>query len=264
MNTSKMNQMSVMSRVNEGGGKHMKMLDPLAFLFGSRAAISRLATSRATLYLGFLLVLTAGVSRHYDQINLTEDFRWLYGPHAVSLISSLLVFLAVFAGLRLGVTKVGFWTQYLGFLGLFWMTAPVAWLYAIPVEHWLDPIAAAKWNLLFLGMVSAWRVLLISRVVSVTANSRFGLALLFVLIPASLEMAAATFLIRLNYNIVSTMSGADVRPDVQLMVHAADLVRTVSLIVLGSALALVVTRRIYTRRGHPGRSDPAPQAAAGH
>lgn len=258
-----MNQMRMMSRGNEGGGTRMKALDFLAFLFGSRAAILRLASSRATLGLGFLLVLSAGVARHYDHASLLEDFRWLYGPLAVSLVSSLLVFLAVFVGLRLA-SKAGFWTQYREFLGLFWMTAPVAWLYAIPVEHWFEPIAAAKWNLLFLAMVSGWRVLLISRTVSVITNSRFGVSLFFVLIPASLEMAAATFLIRLNYNVVSTMSGAEVRPDMQLMAHAADIVRTGSLVVLGSALAAVVARRIYGRSGRPGESDRAAEPAAGH
>ncbi|NIP92123.1 MAG: hypothetical protein GWO24_01045, partial [Akkermansiaceae bacterium] len=227
----------------------IKLLDPFAYLLGSRGAIRRLESSRITIWLGLALVLTAGMARHYDHVSLWADLRWLYGPIIVSLISSLIVFGVVFAGLRLGRSHGRFWPQYRGFLGLFWMTAPIAWIYAIPVEQWGDPLLAAKWNLLFLGVVSVWRVLLISRAVSVATSIPFGLVLLFVLIPASLEMAAATFLLRLDYNVVSTMATAEARPDVQLMHHAAQFVHAASLVVLGAALAIAIFRMVRTGVG---------------
>jgi len=229
----------------------MRASDPLAYLVGSRAAILRLASSRMALWVGLILVITAGIARHYDRGGLLTDFRWIYGPIAVSLVSSLLVFLALFVGLRLRDTKVGFRAQYCSFLGLFWMTAPMAWIYAIPVERWCDPLLAAKWNLLFLAIVATWRVLLISRAVSVATNRRFGVALLFVLIPASLEMAAATLLIRVDYNVVAQMATAEARSAAQLMTHAANVFRIGALIVLGSASVLAVVRMIWTSKHQP-------------
>jgi hypothetical protein len=44
------------------------------------------------------------------------------------------------------------------------MTAPLAWAYAIPYERFLDPGAAVAANLNTLRVVSAWRVLLMTRV----------------------------------------------------------------------------------------------------
>jgi hypothetical protein len=47
------------------------------------------------------------------------------------------------------------------------MTAPLAWLYAIPVERFLDPAQATRANFALLAIVSLWRVLLITRAISV-------------------------------------------------------------------------------------------------
>jgi hypothetical protein len=60
-----------------------------------------------------------------------------------------------------------FFSGYWSFLGLYWMTAPLAWVYAIPVEHFLTEADATRANLWLLGIVSLWRVLLITRVASV-------------------------------------------------------------------------------------------------
>ena len=50
------------------------------------------------------------------------------------------------------------------------MTAPLAWLYAIPYERFLSPGDATSANLWTLALVALWRVLLMVRVVSVTTN----------------------------------------------------------------------------------------------
>ena len=58
-------------------------------------------------------------------------------PPAASLVVSFLLFgvlLAVAARRALS----GFGRRYLSFLGVFWMTAPLAWIYAIPFERFLD------------------------------------------------------------------------------------------------------------------------------
>jgi hypothetical protein len=49
---------------------------------------------------------------------------------------------------------------YLAFLALFWMTAPMAWLYGVPYERHMAPEGALAFNLLTLGFVSVWRVCL--------------------------------------------------------------------------------------------------------
>src|SRR5262249_47045734 len=68
--------------------------------------------------------------------------------------------------------RPGFFTAYRSFLALFWMTAPLAWLYAIPYERFLSEGAATKANLWTLGLVAVWRVALMVRVVQVLTGRR--------------------------------------------------------------------------------------------
>jgi len=63
-----------------------------------------------------------------------------------------------------------FWVWYWKFLGLYWATAPLAWIYAIPVERFMTPGNATRANFLFLAIVSVWRVSLMTRVISVLWN----------------------------------------------------------------------------------------------
>ena len=56
------------------------------------------------------------------------------------------------------------------FLGLFWMTAPLAWAYAVPYERLLSPWQATAFNLATLALVALWRVVLMVRVVKVVLN----------------------------------------------------------------------------------------------
>src|SRR6185503_2799832 len=79
-------------------------------------------------------------------------------------------------------------------MAVFWMTAPIAWLYAIPVERFLDTYHAAQANIALLGIVSLWRVLLMSRIMAVLFEIHFLRALGWVLIAASLEVIVVVFL----------------------------------------------------------------------
>src|SRR5690606_12394302 len=63
--------------------------------------------------------------------------------------------------------------RFMRFLGLYWMTAPLAWIYAIPVEGWLSPLGAVRFNLYLLTIVALWRVLLISRATAVLFGTSF-------------------------------------------------------------------------------------------
>ena len=82
---------------------------------------------------------------------------------------------------------------WLSFMGLFWMTAPVAWIYAIPVERFVDSISAAWANVALLSLVSLWRVLLMTRVIQVTTKAPFFIALVWVLFAACIEVLVVFF-----------------------------------------------------------------------
>src|SRR5207245_4538618 len=83
--------------------------------------------------------------------------------------------------------------QWATFMAAFWMTAPIAWLYAIPVERFLDSYHAAQANIALLSIVSLWRVLLMSRVLAVLFEIHFLRALGWVLFAAPLEVIVVVF-----------------------------------------------------------------------
>ncbi len=168
------------------------------YLLGHAGAIRRVASSPMAIPSGILLVLSAGVARNYDQMWFGESLTWLVMPLLFSLVSGLWVFFFVFDAWRGQPTEgdalpCSRFRPLASFFGLFWMTAPVAWLYAIPVERWYDPVPAAQWNIRLLTVVSLWRVLLMGRVVSVIGGLSFLRGLGKVVLPASLEAAALSF-----------------------------------------------------------------------
>lgn len=83
------------------------------------------------------------------------------------------------------------WVSYRVFLGLFWMTAPMAWLYAIPYERFLSPIDAVNVNLWTLALVAAWRVALMTRVIAVLYGVRAVAAFFIVMAFADLVLFVA-------------------------------------------------------------------------
>jgi hypothetical protein len=135
------------------------------YLLGNRRAIAIMATDRRAVWIGLLFVLSAGLAREYDGADLVHEPWHLLLPLAASLPTSFLLFLVLFAGVRWGREPAPrFWATYRSFLGLFWMTAPLAWLYATPYERFLDPYRATQANLATLGLVALWRVVLMMRV----------------------------------------------------------------------------------------------------
>ncbi|MEZ6126927.1 MAG: hypothetical protein R3C49_27740 [Planctomycetaceae bacterium] len=140
----------------------MTLKDLFLYLTFQRSAIDRIAACPSALWLGLCLVLLAAVARDYDGIDLQAEPWHLLIPAGASLVTAT----TLFAWLRLfqceGLRKL----RYRTFLSLFWLTAPMAWLYAIPVERFLTAAQATEANLWLLAIVSLWRVLLITRVVS--------------------------------------------------------------------------------------------------
>lgn len=207
----------------------MNLLTVPRYLFGNARAIRTVAESSAALPLGVALVLLTAVARNYDQIFITETPLWLFGPLLFSFFSGAWLFFILYHRCVKRFLDIdplppasGQWRS---FMGLFWMTAPIAWLYAIPVERFLDPVGAAKANITLLAIVSLWRVLLMSRVVAVVNAVRFLRALGWVLVGASLEIIVVVFLGgffggSFAKRVMAGMSGMRNAPDESLLLSA--------------------------------------------
>ena len=172
----------------------------IKYLFGQAEAIRGVAASWSALWTGIALVLLTSIPRNYDQTLLSEKpFLWIFGPLLFSLVSGTWLYLVTYkccARLRMaapGEPKPAVDGGWLSFMALFWMTAPVAWLYAIPVERFLDSVAATRANVALLALVSSWRVLLMARVLRVTTRAPFFMALFWVLFAASVEVVVLFF-----------------------------------------------------------------------
>lgn len=138
------------------------------FLIGDRKAIQQVANCPHAVRVGFVFVISAGFAREYDGESLLHEPWHLLLPLGASLVTSFVLFLMVsLVAWRRGVNTIRVRETYPMFLGLFWMTAPLAWLYAIPVEQFMSPGNATAANLWFLGIVALWRVVLMIRVITV-------------------------------------------------------------------------------------------------
>ncbi len=152
--------------------ENVSLITLVQYLFGYRSAILDLATNRATVWLGLIFVITAGLVREYDRENLSQEPWHLLAPLVASLATSWILFVMVYSvAIYRGAEIEGFWVTYRKFLGLYWMTAPLAWFYGIPVEKFLPPEGATNANIWLLGLVSLWRVILIVRVIVVLFNA---------------------------------------------------------------------------------------------
>ncbi len=162
------------------------------FLVGNRQAIHDIARSRSSIPVGLMLVLSAGFAREYDAEYLVKEPWHVVISLAASLIASFLFFAMTYGiGKRRGIKESAFFSAYWPFLALFWMTAPLAWLYAIPFERLWDPIDATSANLWTLKLVSLWRVALMTRVVAVFFGCSLWAALFCVMLVADSVMLTA-------------------------------------------------------------------------
>ena len=165
------------------------------YFVGFRTAILSLAENTRTVWLGFLFVIAAGFAREYDGEDLWSEPWHLLLPVVASLVTSLLLFLLVYLlSLRRRAHVKSVFASYRAFLGLYWMTAPLAWLYAIPVERFLSAAGAVEVNLWLLGIVATWRVILIIRVITVLFNARIETVL-----PIVMLFADSVLLVLLAY-----------------------------------------------------------------
>ncbi len=190
----------------------MGVLTLLRFLVGDREAILRIAGDRHALWVGLVFVLSAGFAREYDGEDLLAEPWHLLLPLVMSLIAATLMFLLSY-GLSekpasAGPDTPGMMRSWAAFLALFWMTAPLAWLYAVPYERLLPYEAAIDANLMTLGVVATWRVLLAIRFVNVVSGLSLAGSVFCVLLVSGVLAAAAYGLFWLaNLNLVGSMGG---------------------------------------------------------
>ncbi|HQU43391.1 MAG TPA: hypothetical protein PK867_11310 [Pirellulales bacterium] len=104
-------------------------------------------------------------------------------PLAASLASSAALFNLVYLQSWLAdLSRPAYFRAWLSFVGLFWMTAPLAWIYGVPYERFLSAAGAVKARLWSLALVSLWRVLLMVRVLEVVVGYGVTRATLLVLL----------------------------------------------------------------------------------
>jgi hypothetical protein len=184
----------------------MRVATIFGYLVGRRRAILEIASDPSALAVGGLLVVSAAIARNYDRVSLRAEPWRLLGPFAASLAISIALFAAVFSFARWkGMHGLSFCAGYRAFLALYWMTAPLAWLYGIPYERFLSRPAAVEANLWTLALVSIWRVALMVRAVSVIFGLRVRVALPIVMTVADVAALVALYVVPLP--ILNVMGG---------------------------------------------------------
>lgn len=175
-------------REPQGGTGRLTIGHMLGVLVGRGESIRIAAQDRATIWVGAVIVAAAGLAREYDGEYLVREPWHLLIPFAASLLLSLTLFSAVDGGIP---NVQPFWRRYRAFLGVFWMTAPMALLYAIPYERFLAPADAVSTNLWTLGLVSVWRGLVTTHAVSIFTGRSFTASFFLAACVADLFAAAA-------------------------------------------------------------------------
>ena len=203
----------------------MRLGDAVRYLAGDRGAILRIARTRGALCVGAILVLTGSVARNYDGADLVGEWKVLTHGIGASIVNALLLYTLAYAAARAHrQERPRFFSGFLSFLGLFWMTAPTAWLYAVPYERFLTPVEAVNANTWTLALVAVWRVALITRVLAVIWGARYMTVLFIVLFFADAALVAGTLLAPMP--VVDFMGGMEQSPaDTALVVAANRLMR---------------------------------------
>jgi hypothetical protein len=174
----------------------MTLLTLFRYLFtGSPDAIRTIAASRGAIWVGLAFVLSAALAREYDGEYLPARPWVLAVPFAAAIGLATLLFVPIYLGTR-GLPGADPATprvvpRYRAFVALFLLTAPLAWLYAIPYERFLSPVAATTANLWTLAVVACWRVGLMARVLSVMTGRGFFPSLCAVMVIADVAVMVA-------------------------------------------------------------------------
>lgn len=248
----------------------MSLATIFRFQFGQADAIQQMAGNCNSIIAGVVLVLLTAIARNYDQTFFGGSLFWLIGPLIFSFFSGSFLFLVLYRGFirrhLTDVEQVSTGQQWLCFMSVFWMTAPIAWLYAVPVERFLGSYQAAQANLSLLAIVSIWRVLLLARIISVLQEVPFIRALGWVLVGACLETLIVGFFGSLfspafGRRVMAAMGGMRNSPEEELMLSALGNALAAASIVLFVVLLVLASFRFrQSARAFPSRiSQPLPR-----
>lgn len=155
------------------------------FLIGERRAIESIANGRWVLCLGLIFITVAIVGLLDDQLLFFSD-SWLFPG---LLINASLFFLFTFAVVKVaGRLRSHFetFTNCGAFLRCFVMTAPLAWLYGIPVEEVMTAHQTALFKVSLYAVITIWQILLMSRVTQVLFEIPPLRAFALIALPASI------------------------------------------------------------------------------
>jgi hypothetical protein len=232
----------------------MKASDLGRFLLFDEGAIRRLAADRASLGAGAALVVLTTVAREYDERDLLREPQLF----AVGLALSLGVACMLHVFLRLLFR--GRWSaedkqpapapEFLVLLAMVWLTAPLAWIYALPVERWTDPLTAAELNVGALALVALWRVLLLTRVVGILTGTGRWVSWHAVLAPSVVVFSFA--LSALPGPVLNLMGGARLDPHEEFIAEVKFYGAALAFL-LGMALSFALLVQLVWRRGVPAR-----------
>jgi hypothetical protein len=158
------------------------------------------AMSGRHLLVGLIFTWMAGVGRYWDAPR--GHFLQYAGLGSVIYVIVLAAMLWLVIK-PLASPGVGDYRRLLTFLAL---TSPPAWLYAIPVERFMEREEAASMNLHFLQIVALWRLALLVLYLRRAVRLKVGVCFVAVLLPMSgLVMALA--LLNLEHVVFELMGG---------------------------------------------------------
>lgn len=208
--------------------KQFSFMDVLLALVGHRTSILRAIDSERGLLFMLAMVGIASICREYDGASFFHQPGELIKPLITSVILASVLFVVVILARSLANCRgEQLSSAYRRFLMGYWITAPLAWLYAVPVETFMDSITAVYLNLTLLSVVAVWRVALFTRIASVITGLPAWIVLCWIGPVCCLVACVAMGLIRLD--IVGVMGGIRLSESEQILVnftHQADLVLT--------------------------------------
>lgn len=198
----------------------LRVLDLFKVLVGNREAILRAVDASHGIWLAIALVGLAALARDYDVTSLIHRPHILAIPFAASAVLGSLFFLVIricvsFA--RVSDDHLARFVPYKRWMIGYWLTAPIAWFYAIPVELFASEERSVHFNLVLLSLVSVWRVLLFSRIASILTGLSYIIALTWIGLTSCL--IAFPGLIFSQLNLVGFMGGVSLPASDRILVR---------------------------------------------
>lgn len=229
------------------------------YLIGHRKSILAIASHPSAIWIGMLLVISAGLAREYDAEDLVAEPWYIIAPLFMSVIASATLFLSIYGFIYRKMDERSlFFQEYKRFLTLFWMTAPLAWLYAIPYERFCSSYDAVVFNLWTLALVATWRVLLTSRVIAVLTGIKAIASFCIVMLIS--DVIALALITLSPQPLVSVMGGIKHSSEDLLI---ASVIFHVGFYGFIGLLIFLLSALVATRKSKPIKPENEPVSTAG-